>query len=119
MKRHVCKKVKEPPLHVCRICKKMFSSYTNLKEHQRLHSDSLDYPCNNCGQMFRWHTSLTRHECKCLDSEDNVNGDELTERNDNFDNDHDYTSKNEESDGDDSITETSPYKSDPRFPPNI
>ena len=39
VQRHVCKKVKEPSLHVCRLCRKIFSSYTNLKEHQRLHSD--------------------------------------------------------------------------------
>ena len=104
LKRHTCKVVKEPPLHVCEICKKMFTSSTNLKEHKRLHSDSLDYVCKNCGRMFRWHTSLARHQRRCLGIGVNGNGDNLTGR--TVAADHVYASKTDEKEKNDSEPET-------------
>lgn len=47
--------------HVCRDCKKVFSSEKNLRRHRITHGDRSSFTCNICGAGFNSKVYLTTH----------------------------------------------------------
>ena len=47
--------------HACADCGKRFSSTSNLKTHQRLHTNDKPYSCDKCPQTFTQHVHLKLH----------------------------------------------------------
>lgn len=45
----------------CLVCKKIFSSISNLYQHAKIHFDEKLYACYRCGKYFRWRSDLQRH----------------------------------------------------------
>jgi len=48
--------------HECNICKKRFSSTSNLKTHMRLHSGQKPYECDECENKFTQFVHLKLHK---------------------------------------------------------
>lgn len=49
------------PSTECDICKKVFTSVGNLKQHKQTHNDTRRYICSYCGKGFNLHFNLKDH----------------------------------------------------------
>lgn len=49
------------PSTECDICKKIFTSVGNLKQHKQTHNDTRRYICSYCGKGFNLHFNLKDH----------------------------------------------------------
>lgn len=48
--------------HLCVVCGKTFSRFTNLRIHQRCHTGEKPYGCVQCGRRFRLAGDLKKHK---------------------------------------------------------
>jgi hypothetical protein len=52
---------KEPKIHKCYICDKVFRGLNDLRKHLRIHSDERPYQCQHCMKKFRQGGCLKNH----------------------------------------------------------
>ncbi|KAK3102270.1 hypothetical protein FSP39_010089 [Pinctada imbricata] len=48
----------------CRVCSKIFPSYSRLKIHEHSHSQEKAFKCNDCQHLFKYKQNLKSHKCK-------------------------------------------------------
>lgn len=47
---------------ICSECGRCFNNITSLTDHQRIHTDEMQYICTACGKTFRESTQLIEHQ---------------------------------------------------------
>ncbi|XP_021238769.1 zinc finger protein 34-like isoform X2 [Numida meleagris] len=55
----VCQKKKQI---LCTECGKSFKTYSNLVNHQRVHSQKSLFKCSDCGKSYKWRSELIKHQ---------------------------------------------------------
>nr|XP_023476460.1 zinc finger protein 619 isoform X1 [Equus caballus] len=53
---------REQVFYKCGECGRYFNQHTDLRQHQRIHTDEKPYKCKECGKGFRYKSKLSRHQ---------------------------------------------------------
>ena len=59
--RHYGRHAALPNSFICEVCEKGFRFRKNLLQHTSLHSEELEFKCDQCNARFKWRSSLRYH----------------------------------------------------------
>ncbi|XP_030873857.1 zinc finger and BTB domain-containing protein 49 isoform X1 [Leptonychotes weddellii] len=63
VQRHIIIHSGEKP-HLCDICGRGFSNFSNLKEHKKTHTADKVFTCDECGKSFNMQRKLVKHRIR-------------------------------------------------------
>ncbi|KAM6220852.1 LOW QUALITY PROTEIN: zinc finger and BTB domain-containing protein 49 [Rhynchocyon petersi] len=63
VQRHIIIHSGEKP-HLCDICGRGFSNFSNLKEHKKTHTADKVFTCDECGKSFNMQRKLVKHRVR-------------------------------------------------------